>query len=119
MTPDNVIEWRKQADAYAKSQTSDSYDMKQIADTRFAQLATEAERKSRQAAQIENEGLKARIARFGMEQAIAVNKARKDERERCLNAIRDICEGYRRTSKGLAAEKFGDNCEAAIRALKD
>lgn len=44
---------------------------------------------------------------------------RADKQEQCLNAIRDVCEGYRRTSKGLAAEKFGDNCESAIRALKD
>ena len=39
MTPDKVIEWRKQADAYAVSQTSNLYELGLIADTRFAQLA--------------------------------------------------------------------------------
>ena len=36
---DKVIEWRKQADAYAVSQTSDLYELGLIADERFAQLA--------------------------------------------------------------------------------
>ena len=44
--------------------------------------------------------------------------ARADMQEQCLNAILDVCERYRGTSKGLAAEKFCDNCEDAIRAIK-
>lgn len=50
--------------------------------TRFAALVTQAERESRQAAQAENEQLKARLARSGVE----LRKAVRDERGACAIA---------------------------------
>jgi len=46
---------------------------------RFAALVAQAERESRQAAQVENEQLKARLAHSGVE----LRKAVRDEREAC------------------------------------
>jgi hypothetical protein len=78
---------------------------------RFVKLAYEAgaakEREARQAAQIENEELKARRARAGLEQQRAVLA----EREACAK----VCE-----SLPMQQEiDVRDECAAAIRARKD
>ena len=54
--------------------------------TRFAALVTQAERESRQAAQAENEQLKARLARSGVE----LRKAVMVEREACAK----VCDAF-------------------------
>jgi len=76
--------------------------------TRFAALAYEAgaakERDARQAAQIENEELKARLARADLEQQRAVLT----EREECAK----VCDN-------LTSEWTPEECAAAIRARKD
>jgi DNA-binding IclR family transcriptional regulator len=81
---------------------------------RFYALATAKEREARQAAQIENEELKARLARADLEQQRAVLA----EREACAK----VCDGvyhqhigpeYGEVRYGIAA------CAAAIRARKD
>ena len=71
---------------------------------RFRAIATERERAARQAAQVENEDLKARLARAGIEQ----RKAVLEEREACAS----LCENL------LAGEDYilGDKCAEAIRA---
>lgn len=127
MTPDKVIEWAREV-GFVVGYGSTVLEKL----TSFAELATEAERKLRQAAQIENEALKARIARFGMEQAIAVNKARKDKQEQCAKVARDLAdkceaEAQRCLENGEADEVSAIRstawkltvCEDAIRALKD
>lgn len=53
---------------------------------KFATLATQAERESRQAAQAENEQLKARLARSGVELRAAVRAESKE----CEKAIRAV-----------------------------
>ena len=62
----------------------------------FAALVTQAERESRQAAQAENEQLKARLARSGVE----LRKAVRDEREACAIAA----EKLKATSSAWCAE---------------
>lgn len=76
--------------------------------TRFVQLATEQERAARQAAQIENEDLKARLARAGIEQRRAVAK----EREACAKASESQIDRWVDDRARYAASE----CAAAIRA---
>lgn len=57
----------------------------------FVNACVAAERTSRQSAQIENEALKARIARSGVEMRTAVAKAVRDEREACAK----VCEAIK------------------------
>jgi hypothetical protein len=71
---------------------------------RFYELATTREREARQAAQIENEELKARLARADLEQQRAVMA----EREACAK----VCDN-------LTSEWTPEECAAAIRARKD
>jgi hypothetical protein len=71
---------------------------------RFHALATAKEREARQAAQIENEELKARLARADLEQQRAVLT----EREECAK----VCDN-------LTSEWTPEECAAAIRARKD
>ena len=54
--------------------------------SKFAALVAAAEREARQAAQAENEQLKARLARSGVE----MRKSVRDERERILKIVYDI-----------------------------
>lgn len=81
----------------------------------FAELVTAAERKARQDAQIQNEELKARIARVGLEGNLAKAKAVKAEREACAQVCdsvyhQHIGPQYGEVRHGIAA------CAAAIRA---
>ena len=39
MTRDQIIKWRNLADEYARNQSSDHYEQREISDERFAQLA--------------------------------------------------------------------------------
>lgn len=84
---------------------------------RFASLVTAAERKARQDAQIQNEELKARIARVGLEGNLAKAKAVKDEREACAQVALQIGE-VMADRYGVAAECIttAEAIEEAIRA---
>lgn len=82
---------------------------------RFAALVAAAEREARQAAQVQNEELKARIARVGLEGNLAKAKAVKAEREACAQVCdsvyhQHIGPQYGEVRHGIAA------CAAAIRA---
>lgn len=44
MTRNQIVHWRNQADAYARTQSSDHYEQRAISDERFAQLARADER---------------------------------------------------------------------------
>ena len=74
---------------------------------RFYGLATERERSARQAAQVENESLKARLARAGIEQ----RKAVLEEREACAK----VCEGRR--GGALQTNEWWDGFKTASKQI--
>lgn len=74
---------------------------------RFRAIATERERSARQAAQVENESLKARLARAGIEQ----RKAVLEEREACAK----VCEGRR--GGALQTNEWWDGFKTASKQI--
>ena len=106
MNTDDIIELAREAGFTQKNVFSDlivrhsSGAWVDITDdlTRFAALVTQAERESRQAAQAENEQLKARLARSGVE----LRKAVRDEREAC----KAVCTAVAAEFGGVAEGRF-------------
>lgn len=96
MTKDDIIKWAREAGftAFRAAGLLPSAPMDISAAnvvvtaelTRFAELATQAERESRLSAQAENADLKERLARSGVEMRAAVRAERKE----CAKAIRSV-----------------------------
>ena len=131
MNTDDIIELAREAGFTQKNVFSDlivrhsSGAWVDITDdlTRFAALVTQAERDSRKAAQAENEQLKARLARSGVE----LRKAVRDERKECKAACDSVAAGFGGVAEGRFVTVFGKhthqamsagavNCAAAIEA---
>lgn len=103
MTRDDIIRMAREAGIYpANHETISMLE-------RFAALVAAAEREARQAAQVQNEELKARIARVGLEGNLAKAKAVKAEREACAD-IADCWIGVDKTA--------GEACDEIARDIR-